>query len=752
MSRSDQTPRSEPSGTSASTRWVDNLGVTDLLPLIGDRVLELNPQRTSEGETGGGDVDLAVERLDALWPLRLPPGWRLCQVLHYDVRGWYWVLEHGGETIPLDTVDDPRGLGRDALPTQRLIEFADDYPDAARAAYLTAKRIRKSSAKPAEWDSIRRLARSAPDPYRHALSWVFGRRVAERLERAVLDRPVPPAQLLRTARATQWLRRRRTPSRVLASLRASGGRWYARLARPTGLFVVVAGPDGTGKTTLAEALPEICRGPFRRWIHFHWRPGILPRPGSLLGAPPTDPTRPHSKPLHGTMGSLASLAYHWLDFFVGGWLRFAPFRARSGLIVLERGYWDISVDPRRYRIAAPGALVRMLGRMLLRPDLVIVLEAAPDVLMARKAEIEPDEIVRQTRAWREVIPHRTERVYIDAALPADEVRGTAREAVFSVLAHRAAGRLGSGWIGLPTRSTPRWMLPRGPRRSALSALSIYQPVTVRARLGWEVGRALAAAGLLRLLPRGQGPPESVRAAVAPHMPPRSTLAVLRANHPGRFLALVVGADGHPHAVAKVASDESGVAALEAEGRNIESHGSLLERPLRAPRILARSPGMLLLEAARWTPRARPWVLPRDVAYSLGRAYARSSGEGSGRGMAHGDCAPWNLLRVPDGWVLIDWEEARPDGPPFFDLFHYVVQAHVLLGRPSLRGLTEGELRPSWVRTAVEAYADGAGQPPSGALHHFVEYLRASMERLDPSDPEEARALAARERLLRAVHA
>lgn len=724
--------------------------MAEILPLIGDRVLLLHPRRSSDRETGGGDVDLAVERLDPLWPLRLPPGWRLSQVLHYDVRGWYWVLDHAGETVALDTVDDPRGLGRDALPTRRLIELAGKYPDAAKAAYLTAKRVRKSIIEAEEWDRIGELTRSAPDAYRLALSWMFGRRLAERLETALMGGQAPTARLLREARRVQWLRRRRTPSLAIGSFWASAGRWCTRLTRPTGLFVVVAGPDGTGKTTLAAALPDACRGPFRRWMHVHWRPGFLPRAGSLVGAPLADPTRPHARTPHGMVGSLASLAYHWADFFIGGWLRFVPFKARTGLIVLERGYWDIAVDPRRYRIAAPARLVTMLGRLLPRPDLFLVLEAAPDVVMARKAEIEPAELERQTRAWREVLPRRPERAYIDASLPPDEVRAVAREAVFSALARRATGRLGPGWAGLPTRSAPRWMLPRGPRRSALSAFSIYQPVTLRGRSGWEAGRALAATGLFRVWPRGAGPPEAVRTIVAPFMPPRSTLAVLRPNHPHRFVAMILGHDGRPHAVAKVALDDAGRLALEAEAGNLVSFGRLLQPPLRAPRILDVAPGLLLLEAVRWSARARPWVLPPDVAHGLGLAYSASSDGDREVGMAHGDCAPWNLLRAPDGWVLVDWEGARADAPPFFDIAHYLVQGHSLLGRPTLRELLPDESERSWVRVAVRAYADGARRPASDWRSSLIGYLRTSAASLDPSIRDHARGLAGRERLLRAL--
>ena len=719
----------------------------ELLGIIGERVFVVHP-RSQEMEGGGGDVDLFVEGLDLNWPLRLPMGWRLLQVLHYDIKGWYWVLEHGGETLAIDTVDDPGGLGRDGMPTARLIELAETHPEAARAAYLTAKRIRKGIRRPSDWERIAELATADPEAYARALQWPFGPRTSGQLV-VRGDGIVPPDRLMRRARTILWLRRRSTPARLAASFRASAGRWYRRVLLPTGLYVVVAGPDGTGKTTLAEALPARCAGPFRRWLHLHWRPGLLPRAGTLVGEPMSDPTKPHAKPPHGPLGSLASLGYHWADFFMGGWLQMIPFRARSGLIVLERGWWDISVDPKRYRIAAPDWLVAGLGRLLVRPDLVLVLEAPADVLLARKAEVGAGELQRQVRAWRTALPAGVRRVFVDAARAEDDVSRAAREATFSLLTERASRRYGAGWVGLPSRSSPRWLLARGPRAAARSGPHIYQPVTLRGRIGWEAARVAASAGLLRLLPRAEGPAEEVRTLIAPFLQRGSSVSVMQTNHPNRCVALITGRDGRPVGLAKVALDAAGDDALTKEVNSLEAIAPLLVPPLRAPRVVERRPGALLLEAVQWSPRLRPWVLPEEVAHGLGEAFA-AAGSGRSQGMAHGDAAPWNLLRTADGWVLVDWEDARENAPPFFDVWHYLVQAHILLGRPSLSALARPWSGPAWVPAAIRAYAAGAGVPLSTWRPTLIEYLHLSEEQLTASGPEHARGLEGRRRIVRAV--
>jgi aminoglycoside phosphotransferase (APT) family kinase protein len=48
---------------------------------------------------------------------------------------------------------------------------------------------------------------------------------------------------------------------------------------------------------------------------------------------------------------------------------------------------------------------------------------------------------------------------------------------------------------------------------------------------------------------------------------------------------------------------------------------------------------------------------------------------------HGDFAPWNLLRRPDGVLgAIDWEYGTPEGFPHLDLAYYILQTSALIYR------------------------------------------------------------------------
>ena len=475
-----------------------------------------------------------------------------------------------------------------------------------------------------------------------------------------------------------------------------------------------------------------------------------------------DASDPHARDPHGVAVSSALLGYHWLDHLLGGWLRFRPVRARGGLVLAERGWWDIAVDPRRYRIKASRTMILMLGRFLPRPDIVFILDAPSAVLLARKRELPAVELARQARAWPTVLPSNVRQVRLDAALPVGELVQSAREEVERAAAACATIRPQEGWVelprpgrGLPTSksasSTPRLHLPRTPRRSARAALRAYQPCTRRGRIAWETARLVATVGGFRLLPRGAGPSPEVREALAPHIPPGATFAVAESNVPGRYVAFIV--DGHLrcHGVAKIATEREGREALAREADALSRFAPFVPPPLFAPTIVKQGDGLLLLRAIAWRPRLRPWVLPEDVARALGAFFQAKTGSGrTDVGLSHGDCAPWNLLRTDGGWGLVDWEEAHDDGTPFFDLFHYLVLAHLNLERPSQTALLEGLRGHGWVARSIEAYAGGAKLRVEDARRFLISYLQFPGRRLDVSTPAGRGLVEGHRRLLQAL--
>jgi hypothetical protein len=203
-------------------------------------------------------------------------------------------------------------------------------------------------------------------------------------------------------------------------------------------------------------------------------------------------------------------------------------------------------------------------------------------------------------------------------------------------------------------------------------------------------------------------------------------------------------------VAKVARGEEGDRALEREAGSIERFRAQLPPPIAAPTILERSPGLLLMEPVAWRPRWRAWRLDEQVARAMGAFFRSTRTEGPEVvGGAHGDWAPWNMLRTSVGWVLVDWEDASDAAPPFYDLCHHLVQSHALLGRPTLqellRGFRQGD---GWVANAVRSYAEEAHENELDAESFLITYLQMTEGKVWVGPKSEAAAEARRTLLAR----
>jgi len=131
--------------------------------------------------------------------------------------------------------------------------------------------------------------------------------------------------------------------------------------------------------------------------------------------------------------SIAKLLALYAEALIGWNTKVRGFTKRGGCVVIERGWWDLAVDPVRYRLRPHPKLVRALGRMLPQSDLLIVLEGTIELLMSRTSESTEQEIADQTNAWRHRVPVWVPRVYLDVSSPVEELVGRAADELARVL-------------------------------------------------------------------------------------------------------------------------------------------------------------------------------------------------------------------------------------------------------------------------------------------------------------------------------
>jgi RecA/RadA recombinase len=514
-----------------------------------------------------------------------------------------------------------------------------------------------------------------------------------------------------------------------------------RAAGTRGRVIVVAGPDGSGKTQVAEELLEAAagRGPV---VHLHHRPRVLPGLTHHDG-PVTDPHRQRPYP---SAISAIKLLYLHLDYLLGWLLRMGPVRRAGGTVVLERGWWDLAVDPRRYRLTPLPMLHRTLAWLQPRPDRTIVLDAPVEVLLERKQELPLAELERQRQAWRALARRGWSLTMWDARQrPSAIVPLVFTDVEATAVDDDRAGPTADAWVALPTSRIARWVVPRRPRRAARSSLRIHRPVSGRALAGWSLGYAAATMGALRFASPVR-PAAWIVDRVADLVPSGGTLATARSNHTGRALVMILDHRADLRFVVKVSSDAEGAAQLEREAVALQRFGPVLEPPLTAPRLHRADPGRLVLAPVQWQLQLTPWKLDPSVAGALGRFHARGR-EPDGTGYGHGDVAPWNLLRTSDGWCLVDWESAGSGHLPFDDLFHFLVQGHALLGHPTTEAILHGLDGGGWIGACLRAYADAAGVYVHTAEEHLQRYLTSTEALLDLRKVDARRGAVARRELL-----
>lgn len=216
---------------------------------------------------------------------------------------------------------------------------------------------------------------------------------------------------------------------------------------PTGLLIACLGPDGSGKSSLIHALCERPIKPFRHVHTMELRPRLmrpsLPKAQEGLG--------PYALKPRGRIGTLAKLLMFVADYWLGYWLRIRPKLVRATLVVSNRYFDDVLVDPLRYRMTRPRAFTRLLLRWIPRPQLWLVLDVPSEVLQTRQAEVPADEAARQRAEYRRVLRGSDNVVVLDASQPLEKVIAQAERAIVAELAQRTARQIG---LPLDTMANP----------------------------------------------------------------------------------------------------------------------------------------------------------------------------------------------------------------------------------------------------------------------------------------------------------
>jgi thymidylate kinase len=139
------------------------------------------------------------------------------------------------------------------------------------------------------------------------------------------------------------------------------------------------------------------------------------------------------------------LSGFFLDYYVGYLLLIRRLLAKSNLVIFDRYFHDVLVDPQRYRYGAPKWFAEILSRLVPQPDLVIVLDADAELILGRKSELPREEIERQRLAYRELQFSGAKTAFLKTNGDVDKSVSVAAASVAEYMKRRFDDRF-DGWL------------------------------------------------------------------------------------------------------------------------------------------------------------------------------------------------------------------------------------------------------------------------------------------------------------------
>ena len=443
--------------------------------------------------------------------------------------------------------------------------------------------------------------------------------------------------------------------------------------------MIVGGPDGVGKTSVARALCERVQAP----AYFHFRPPIVT---PLLACPPLVSVPPPTKgsPSGSRVLGVIRLTRNFLWFWAAYLYRVRPALQAGALVVGDRWAYGYLVQPFPLKYYGPRWLAAWAIRMLPQPDLVANLVAPPGVVFSRKQELNEAQIEKEMEAWS-ALP--VEVAHDFEATPAPESVASDILSFLGMVGHVQRHKsFPPGWNHLS--------IPVSSKEAALAGIAMYTASRVRGvavqRLAWHATKMFGP-GVLPGRGRRWAPPFAPGEWLALleewkiQLGGFDDFAAYRPRQAERMgAALLLLHRGDPVAFVKVGQDQKG---LNVERAALEAVAAFGPKTFAAPEVLGSdSVGSLHYLALSPMPR-RIHTAPNNPNLSAITAEIEAGLETLPRPDGtpdhwlpmHGDLTPWNLRQSGDRMLLIDWEEAGW-GPPGADLILFGAARRALGGQ------------------------------------------------------------------------
>lgn len=167
--------------------------------------------------------------------------------------------------------------------------------------------------------------------------------------------------------------------------------------KKAGIMVAFEGSDGSGKSTIINALPFVLGNSFPQDMqdYYHWRPGFIKKEKKSIDEESIAVTEPHAKKPYGRIRSFIKFMFFNMDYILGYWCKVRWQIAKGHLVIFDRYYYDYYLDKLRYRLTISDFTLDLFKCLIPKPDLTLLLVGDAEILYERKKEISIEEIQEQ---------------------------------------------------------------------------------------------------------------------------------------------------------------------------------------------------------------------------------------------------------------------------------------------------------------------------------------------------------------------
>ncbi|MCD6364720.1 MAG: hypothetical protein J7M14_02475 [Planctomycetes bacterium] len=237
----------------------------------------------------------------------------------------------------------------------------------------------------------------------------------------------------------------RNPLKTFAGfVKFLGGHLYACLTKPCGMFLVLTGPDGAGKSSVSEKLRETSSDMFGACRYYHGHFGLMPELKHLrnmllrfLGVKPpasqAEEQTNHDVPVYGMIRALIYVCYYSLDYLLGHWV-IRRHQSQGDLVIFDRYFYDYFIQAHFSRV--PRWLLPVLKALLPRPNLVVYLRNSPQTIHERKPELTIEQIARQAQECSRLVANIPYAITVSTDVPVEDVIDRIRRKMDEIMAKR----------------------------------------------------------------------------------------------------------------------------------------------------------------------------------------------------------------------------------------------------------------------------------------------------------------------------